>query len=80
MGIVTKTVIECTCDLCGAKCGEGDGKISIQVHSGDGRDVGPGFIYAHLTVDLPYRCHKGIVCNPCALKWLGVYVKNQAAA
>lgn len=76
MGITTKTVRECTCDVCGKACGEHEGKISIQVNNGDGRDVGPATINGTLTFNQPYGCATGIVCEACKLKWLNVYLNN----
>lgn len=76
----TETVTTCTCDLCGSPCRKMDGEIEIQVHGGDGRDVGPGFIRGRIAAFLPYAANDGEVCKVCLLKWLGVYVKNQGAA
>ena len=79
MGIQTKTMTVCTCDLCGAACRLNDGDVRIQVHPGDGRDVGPGFMHATMSVDLPYRVNKGIVCRSCKVKWLRAYLTEQGA-
>ena len=76
MGITTRTVKECTCDVCGSACGELDGAIKIQVNSGDGRDVGPATIDAVLTFNQPYGASKGVVCVGCKQKWLAIYVER----
>lgn len=73
MGIKTRTVKECTCDVCGSACNEGDGEITIQVNSGDGRDVGPATINGTLTFNQPYGVNQGIVCVACKQKWLTHY-------
>ena len=76
MGITTKTITECTCDICGNACGQNDGEISIRVNGGDGRDVGPATIYATLIFNQPYGCSKGIVCRACKIKWLHAYLRE----
>ena len=73
----TQTITTYTCDLCGSECDEIDGIVEIQVDSGDGRDIGPGYIRGRIAAYLPYRADRGEVCKPCLLKWLDVYVKNQ---
>jgi hypothetical protein len=75
MGIQTKTVTECTCDVCGNGCQQEDAKLRVQINGGD-RDIGPSTIYATVTVDHPYRCNKGIVCKKCQKKWLQEYVNG----
>jgi hypothetical protein len=80
MGITTKTVTACTCDLCGVDCKGEDSIVNIQVHPGDGRDVGPGHMTGVMRVNLPYRVSDGIVCVACKLDWLRKYVDSQSAA
>lgn len=75
MGIVTKTIKECTCDVCKSPCGENDGNIAIRVNNGD-RDVGPAYIYAHMRFDQPYGCQVGIVCFECKKKYLKQYLQE----
>ena len=77
MGITTKTVETCTCDLCGAVCDKHDGNIFIEVYPGDGRDVGPGHVMAELRVHIPYKASNGIACRACKIKWLSKYVADQ---
>lgn len=76
MGIETKTIRIITCDICGSACGEDDGKIKIQVNSGDGRDVGPATIEGRVSFFQPYGAQNGIVCVPCKKKWLSNYISN----
>jgi len=76
MGITTKTVTVVTCDLCWKECGSSDGEIRIQVTSGDGRDVGPGYAVAVMALDIPYQASRGIVCRACKLKLLREYVSS----
>ncbi len=79
MGIRTKTVTECTCDVCGSACSQEDTKLRIAINGGDGRDVGPSEIYATVMVMHPYRCDKGIVCKKCQKEWLQRYLDGIAA-
>lgn len=74
MGKTTRTVTECTCDICGKECGERDGKIQIPINHGDGRDVGPAVIRGVLNVTQPYGVKVGLVCMECKKKWLSYYV------
>jgi len=76
MGITTKTVTECTCDICRKPCDKNDGKIQIMVNSGDGRDVGPAYINGLLFFDAPYQCAAGVVCKECKIKWLALYLDH----
>lgn len=76
MGVTTRTITTCTCDVCGKECQQGEGVIAIQVNSGDGRDVGPATINGTLTFNQPYGCDKGIVCRSCKLEWLRRYVDS----
>ena len=76
MGIQTKTVTECTCDVCGRACKPEDTKLRVQINGGDGRDVGPSMIYATVMVEHPYRCEKGIVCKSCQKEWLQEYINE----
>lgn len=78
MGVVKKTVVDVTCDVCKQACGESDGEVSIQVHGGDGRDVGPTYIYGTLRFHNPYVCDKGIVCKKCKFEWLSRYAGQLA--
>jgi hypothetical protein len=77
MGITTKTITICCCDVCGSECVPEDGEVRVQVNSGD-RDVGPAHIRGVLVFDQPYGCTSGIVCRPCKLKWLAVYLEREA--
>ena len=70
----TKTIITCTCDLCGNECNENDNIVEIQVDREWGWNIGPGFMRGRIAAFLPYRADRGEVCKPCLLKWLGVYV------
>lgn len=79
MGISVRTVETVTCDLCHEECKKEDGSIEIQVSSGF-RDVGPSMVIGKLQVEIPYGCTKGIICSPCKMKWLSLYVKNQGMA
>lgn len=74
MGIQTKTVTECTCDVCGNVCQPDDTKLRVQINNGDGRDVAPSEIYARVMVKHPYGCEMGIVCKSCQKKWLQMYI------
>lgn len=76
MGVKTETVRTVTCDICHKECGERDGDISIQVNSGDGRDVGPAMIFGRLQFDQPYGCQNGIICTECKIKYLSLYVRE----
>ena len=77
MGIITKTVELCTCDMCGAECGRTDGDILVQVNSGDGRDVGPAYVTGNVAFYQPYGCANGIVCHTCKIKWLTHYMAQE---
>lgn len=77
MGITTKTITECFCDICGSECEPQDGEISIQVNSGF-RDVGPAVIRGVLVFDQPYGCTGGIVCRNCKLEWLAAYLARES--
>lgn len=35
MGITTKTIAICCCDVCGSECVPEDGEVRVQVNSGD---------------------------------------------
>ena len=76
MGIQTKTVTECDCDVCGRVCKPEDTKLHVQINSGDGRDVGPSTIYAVVMVEHPYCCDRGIVCKSCQKEWLQKYING----
>lgn len=78
MGLVTRTVTECTCDLCQQPCQPDDSCIAIQIHPGDGRDVGPSYMTAKLSVDFQYGVSNGICCFACKMKFLRKYVDQQA--
>ncbi len=74
MGIVTKTITECTCDLCGSVCKPKEGEIRVNVSGGD-RDVGPSQVYGVLVFNQPYGCVNGIICKSCKIKWLRIYLE-----
>ena len=74
MGIKTKTIEECTCDICQKPCGKNEGEIVIHVNGGDGRDIGPATITGKIVFNQPYGCSGGIVCNQCKKEWLALYV------
>jgi hypothetical protein len=74
MGVKARTVLECTCDVCGAPCGEHDGNIEIKVNAGDGRDVGAATINGTLRFHQPYGVNGGIVCATCKMEWLKKYL------
>ena len=74
MGIVTKTITECTCDLCGSVCQPKDGEIRVNVSEGY-RDVGPSQVYGVLVFNQPYGCVNGIICESCKIKWLRIYLE-----
>lgn len=76
MGKVTLEIVKCTCDICGTECNEEDSKVEIKVNNGDGRDVGPAYIYSTLSFEQPYKCSNGIVCLSCKKKYLTKYVKS----
>lgn len=76
MGVVTKTLVCCTCDICREDCYHGDGVISIKVNNGDGRDVGPAFIRGTLQFDQPYVAYNGVVCLECKKKYLKRYLQE----
>lgn len=78
MGVTTKTVTVCTCDVCGKECQPQEGYVSIEVNGGDGRDVGPATISGMLTFNQPYGCDRGVVCRSCKLEWLRRYLDAQA--
>lgn len=73
-----QTIASFSCDLCGNDCADTDNTIEIQVNEGDGRDVGPAFLRGRITAYIPYGADRGDVCRPCLLKWLSVWVRNQA--
>ena len=77
MGISTKTITVCTCDICGAECSMTDNEIYVQVNGGDGRDVGPAYVYGDLLFCQPYSVDKGVVCKACKIKWLKRYIAEQ---
>lgn len=77
MGINTKTIVSCTCDICNKPCNKNDGNISIQVNGGDGRDVGPATIDGMLVFNQPYGCSKGIVCKACKKIFLAEYMYRE---
>lgn len=54
MGIKTRTITECTCDICRSECNDDDNYIVIEIHPGDGQDVGPSYMTAKLSVDFQY--------------------------
>lgn len=74
MGIVTKTVTICTCDICGENCSLNEDLVVIKVNNGDGRDVGPAYIEGNLVYKQPYGTQDGIICKSCKLKYLKKYV------
>src|SRR6188474_28615 len=70
MGIKERVGVEVTCDLCGAECKESDGKISVEVRPGDGRDVGPSVVIGRLRLESPYVCTNGLLCKRCVISSL----------
>ena len=76
MGIEIKTTEVITCDICKSSCGKDDGKITIKVNNGDGRDVGPATIDGQLTFTQPYGVSRGIVCRECKINWLTKYLER----
>ena len=76
MGVLTKTSIIVTCDICHEGCNEEDGRIEIQVNGGDGRDVGPATINGYLTFTQPYQVSCGIICKDCKKKYLRKYLET----
>ncbi len=76
MGKQIVTSVKFTCDICGNDCNECDSNIEIKVNNGDGRDVGPAFIYAKLRLEQPYNFSDGIVCNSCKKLFLQKYVDS----
>ena len=76
MAIKEVTTVVCTCDLCGNTCGKNDGFIKVQVHPGDGRDVGPGYAFAEVRVDLPYSSSNGNLCRACTLSALRTHLQE----
>lgn len=78
MGITTKTLQYCYCDLCNKRCGPADTRIVIEVYPGDGRDVGPGYLHGELKLDIPYGVSNGIVCKDCKIEWLRAYLEQEA--
>jgi hypothetical protein len=74
MGIKTRTITECTCDICHAPCEADESCIAIEIHPGDGRDVGPSYMTAKLSVNFQYGVSNGICCKACKLKFLRKYV------
>lgn len=79
MGINRVTTVVCACDLCGSECGPAETRFIVEVHPGDGRDVGPGYLHGELKVDLPYRVNNGIVCEACKVKWMRQYIADHDA-
>ena len=75
MGITTKTVQVCTCDICQKECSASEGTIKIKVKRPD-RDVGRSYIFVTLQYYSPYVCDNGIVCDECKDKYLQQYVKT----
>jgi len=78
MAVKTYSVVEVTCDLCGAECAGDDGNIYIEVNGGDGRDVGPAYISGRISFTQPYKCASGDLCQKCKLAWLRRYVEDQS--
>ena len=76
MGIKQVTITTCTCDVCGEDCAKDESALKIQINSGDGRDVGPSYIYAKISVEHPYGCSNGIVCRKCQKEWFSHYFKE----
>lgn len=76
MGIETKNIEIVTCDICQNTCGKDEGKITIQVNSGDGRDVGPATINGEITFTQPYGVSNGLVCRECKSRWLTEYLER----
>ena len=77
MAVKTYSVVEVTCDLCGAECAGDDGNIYIEVNGGD-RDVGPAYISGRISLTQPYKCVSGDLCQKCKLAWLRRYVEDQS--
>jgi hypothetical protein len=75
MGVTVKSVVFCTCDVCGVDWDNDDGLIEIEVNGGD-RDVGPAKLRARLVFDQPYKCECGVVCKSCKFKWLEIYLSK----
>jgi hypothetical protein len=76
MGIKTKEITECTCDVCGKVCEVFESEFCVTINSGDGRDVGPSEIFGKVYVNNPYGYSKGIVCKECKIKWLKIYLER----
>jgi len=79
MGIQRTVIISASCDVCGNECQPDDSDVQIRVNNGDGRDVGPAYIYGRLEFDQPYGASGGIVCKICQIKWLKQYIKTLEA-
>ena len=74
MGIVTKTITECTCDICDSVCEPNESEIRVNVNGGD-RDVAPAQVYGVLVFNQPYGCVNGIICKSSKIKWLRTYLE-----
>lgn len=74
MGANVRTITTYTCDICHQECGPNDSCIAVEIHPGDGRDVGPSSMTAKLSVDFQYGVSNGICCNACKAKFLREYV------
>ena len=81
MGVKRSVVFHISCDICGAECGgDGDsGVIRHEVNGGDGRDVGPAYVYGEIKFFQPYGCDKGIVCEKCKMKYLAAYLAERSS-
>ena len=77
MAVKTYSVVEVTCDLCGAECAGDDGNIYIEVNGGY-RDVGPAYISGRISLTQPYQCVSGDLCRACKVAWLRRYVEDQS--
>lgn len=75
MGINKRTIIECTCDLCGVACGINEGHFTIDTATGVG-DVGPANISGNVYINIPYGCSGGLLCKTCQKKWLQRYINS----
>lgn len=67
MSVTVTTTKTYTCDLCDGPSVPSDQQLAIQVSSGDGRDVGPGFLQGKITVEKPYSTSNGFACKKCRI-------------
>lgn len=72
------TKIVYNCDWCGCTCEKEDGRVTIEMAPGDGRDVEPSFIHAEFQLVIPYAISNGIICRQCKLTALKRYVSEAA--